>query len=599
VSITFHDMFCGAGGSTEGALRAGATPSIGMNHWQIACQSYEANHADNGARAACVDVVTQDPRRYPKADMLLASPECTHHSYARGKPKDDPSLFDPDGDQGAERSRATMWDVVRFAEAHDYRVIVCENVEAAVKWGLPKGRKLQHGAMGPLFTAWLQAMEALDYRWKLVHLNSMVCGVPQSRDRLYPVFWKKTQREPDLDIPALGWCPRCEALTWGYQRWKKPGARLGTYGVQYVYACRDCDSTVALARRPAAAVIDWELPATVIGERSRPLKPATIDRIRRGLERLRERPTYAQLPSGLVVQVGGNAHERPGQTRAWPVDEPLRAITGTSERALVMPTNHADGSQRSRRASSEPLPTIPAQNPARGSGPGELALVMGMRAHGIPRDARTGAAQTVTTDSGGVAIVANLRGYDGTVRGGTDPAGEPLTAIAASGKHHALVVTHRNHATHTIADGEPIDTINAQGFHHSLVIANYGAAGGPANKAGWARHVDDDALGTVTATDSHALFTYRDSTLRWLDEPVVTVTTIEQHALLGDVTQDEIEACTFRMLAPQELKEASGFQADYVLHGTKTDQVCQVGNAVTAPAEHELVARVMASLDER
>lgn len=159
MSLTFHDMFCGAGGSTLGALQAGATPSIGMNHWQTACDSYDENHSASGGRAACVDVVTQDPRRYPRADLLLASPECTHHSYARGKQKDDPGLFDPDGDQGAQRSRATMWDVVRFAEAHAYRAVIVENVGAAVKWGLRRGQKLKHGHYGPLFVAWLQPNE--------------------------------------------------------------------------------------------------------------------------------------------------------------------------------------------------------------------------------------------------------------------------------------------------------------------------------------------------------------------------------------------------------------------------------------------------------
>ncbi len=584
MSLTFHDMFCGAGWSTEGALQAGATPSIGMNHWRIACDSYDANHARHGGRAACVDVVTQDPRRYPKADMLLASPECTHHSYARGKPKDDPSLFDPDGNQGAERSRATMWDVVRFAEAHHYRVIVCENVEAAVKWGLPKGRKLRHGSMGPLFVAWLHAMEALDYRWKLVHLNSMVCGVPQSRDRLYPVFWKKGQREPDLNIPALAWCPKCEGLVWGEQRWKKPGAMTGTYGQQYVYACPSCASTCALAIRPAAAAIDWTLTAPKIGERKRPLKDATIERIRRGLGRLRERPTYARLPSGLVVQVGGNAHERPGQTRAWPTHEPLRATTATSERALVVPTTHDDDSQRSRRASSEPTPTLTTAKRS------ELALVVGMRQNGIPRDAHTGPAQTVITQRGGVALV--LSNMKNNVPRLAD--GEPTHPVTTGGKLGVLV-TERGSNTPTLPYGEPVDTVSAQGTHHGLVIANYGMADSSGRGQGWARHVDD---GTLGSQDSHALFTYRDETLRWLEEAAVTVTTIEQHALVGDVTQEEIDECTFRMLQPSELKLASGAPLGYLLHGTKTDQVMQIGNAVTPPAEAEIVSRVIASLDE-
>ncbi len=594
MSLTFHDMFCGAGGSSEGARAAGAVPVIGMNHWRVACDSYEANHAAQGARAACVDVITQDPRRYPKADMLLASPECTHHSYARGKPKDDPSLFDPDGDKGAERSRATMWDVVRFAEVHQYRAIVCENVGAVVKWGFPKGHRYRPGTMGPLFRAWLMAMEGLDYEWKLVHLNSMICGVAQSRNRLYPVFWKRGQRAPDLDIPALCYCPECDGIVWGEQRLKRAEAVIADYGTQYVYSCQRCSSRCEPAVRPAAEIIDWSIEAPKIADRDRPLKPATIDRIRRGLAKLRDRPTYAQLPNGLVVQVGGNVSEHPGQTRAWPLDEPLRATTATNERALVLPyhgsdgshrtrnahtdelpaltaqrdvalvipTTHDDGSDRARRANEQPLPTVTAANRS------ELALIVGMRMHGVPRDARTGPMQTVVTERGGVAIVVGLRGQEGRPGGAQDP--KRVT--------------------------EPLDTISAQGLHHALLIANYGRADGQGRGNGWSRHVDEGALGSITSSDSHALFTYRDETARMLAEPMVTATTINGHALVGDVTAEEIEQCTFRMLAAHELKAGSGFPDSYVLHGTATDHIAQVGNAVTPPAEEELVRRVIASL---
>lgn len=459
MSLTFHDMFCGAGGSTLGAHMAGARPVIGMNHWPVACESYEANHAASGAAVACVDVVTQDPRRYPSADMLLASPECTHHSYARGRPKDDASLFDPAGDMGAERSRATMWDVVRFAEAHEYRMVIVENVEAAVKWGLQRGTKLRHGDYGPLFSAWLNAMTALGYEHRLVHLNSMVCGVPQSRDRLYVVFWRRGQRAPDLNITALAWCPTCDDLVDAEQRWKRPGASTGTYGQQYTYVCPRCSSPTALAVRPAAAAIDWTLEAVRIGERDRPLKPATMARIRRGLARLRDRPATMRLPSGLVVQVGAHLFEREGYARAWSTDEPLKAVTATSDRGLVL-SNMMHGVPK--LASDEPAGTVTTGN--------KLALVYAGRETAIPRPA-----------------------HDGP---------------------------------------------------------------------------DSDALGTI-----------------------------EQHALVGEVTDEEIEACTFRMLQPHELKLASGFTEDYVLAGNKRDRVAQIGNAVTAPAEAELVRRCLESLD--
>lgn len=622
MSLTFHDMFCGAGGSTLGAIQAGATPSIGMNHWQTACDSYDSNHNASGGRAACVDVVTQDPRRYPRADLLLASPECTHHSYARGKPKDDASLFDPAGDLASERSRATMWDVVRFAEAHRYRACIVENVGAAVKWGLHRGQKLRHGDYGPLFVAWLQAMEALDYRWRVVHLNSMVCGVPQSRDRLYVVFWQKTQRAPDLDITALGWCPRCDELVHGHQVWKRPGATLGTYGQGYVYACPVCATAIALAVRPAAAAIDWTLPAVKIGERVRPLKDATMERIRRGLERLRERPHTVRLRDGLVVQVGANLFTRDGmKPRAWPLEDPMPCVTATADRALVLPLRKGmDG----RPADAAPLATLSTHD--------TTAMIVANRENGIPRSTQQ-PMQTVVTEGGmyvcePTAAVVTCRGAAaGADRHATDVASDPLAAITASGNHHGLVMpaggnpaearatddplhtvvgsdrlavvtTLRGQNAPTLPEGQPIDTVSAQGTHHGLLIANYGSGDGPASKQGWARHVDDGPVGTVTATDSHALFNYRAGQgVRHPDEPLDTLTAVENRALLGDVTEEEIAECTFRMLQPDELKLASGFTSTYVLLGNKRDQVCQVGNAVTAPAEAELVRRVIESLD--
>jgi DNA (cytosine-5)-methyltransferase 1 len=599
MSLTFNDMFCGAGGSTLGAFMAGATPLVGMNHWPVACQSYEANHASAGAQAACVDVITQDPRRYPPADMLLASPECTHHSYARGKPKDDPSLFDPQGDQGAERSRATMWDVVRFAEVHHYRAIIVENVEAAIKWGLPRGAKLKHGDYGPLFAAWLNAMEALGYRYRCVHLNSMVCGVPQSRDRLYVVFWQKGQRAPDLDIPALAWCPMCERLVNADQRWKRQGGTTGTYEQQYYYACPTCAAPCMLAIRPAAAAIDWDLTAPKICDRKTPLKDATLERIRRGLERLRERPVVAHLPDGLVVQIGANTFERlrrDGTTyaRAWPVDEAMPTVCGTADRALVLPTTHQGDSQRSRRPGEEVNPTLTAQQ--------ELALVYAGRENAVPRRAGDETAHTLTSINSlyvvqpdGRMVLSNMtnnaprRADDepahtistggklavvvsagGGPKRDPKPADEPLPTVLGR-DNLAVVVTERRHSTPRLPGQDTLDSVTAGGNHHALVVANYGSKNGPANKQGWARHADDEPLGTVTATDSHAL--------------------------LGYVTDEEVQNCTFRMLQPGELKRASGFTPDYFLHGNKREQVCQVGNAVTAPAEAELVRRVIASLE--
>jgi DNA (cytosine-5)-methyltransferase 1 len=147
------------------------------------------------------------------------------------------------------------------------------------------------------------------------------------------------------------------------------------------------------------------------------------------------------------------------------------------------------------------------------------------------------------------------------------------------------------------AGSEPIGTVSAQGNHHFLV-ANYGSPDGPPSKGGYVKPLFEDPLGTVTARDKHALFTYRAGPgVSGLDEPLGTVATRETHALLG-VSDDEVNACSFRMLRAHELKIGSGFPESYVLHGNHEDQVAQVGNAVNPPPGYRLVRACMESLDE-
>ena len=172
MTVTVTDLFCGAGGSSLGAETAGAELVMAANHWRTAIDVHQAHFPHAGHD--CADISQADPRRYPRTDILLASPECTAHSQARGvsRRRQDPTLWDAP-DPSAERSRATMWDVVRFAEQMHYAAMVVENVVEASKW--------------VLFPAWLQALRDLGYRYWILSHNSMHHGVPQSRDRLYIV----------------------------------------------------------------------------------------------------------------------------------------------------------------------------------------------------------------------------------------------------------------------------------------------------------------------------------------------------------------------------------------------------------------------------
>lgn len=97
---TITDLFAGAGGSTTGAIQApGVDVRIAANHWQLAVDTHNANHPSTDH--ACVDLHMEDPRNFPRTDMLWASPECTKWSVANSKAKalsvemgGDPTLFD-------------------------------------------------------------------------------------------------------------------------------------------------------------------------------------------------------------------------------------------------------------------------------------------------------------------------------------------------------------------------------------------------------------------------------------------------------------------------------------------------------------------------
>lgn len=280
--LTVTDQFCGAGGSSIGAASAGLRIRMAMNHWKLAVETHNTNFPDTD-HDTC-DISAADVRRYPSTDILITSPECTSHSPAGGNRHRKPlqrDLFIPShSDAATQRSRATMWDVVRFAEYHQYRGIVVENVVEAVRcW--------------PLFWDWFHCMEKLGYVGKIVSLNSMHAHpTPQSRDRIYIVFTKRANRRPDLDLRFRAPCATCGDVE-AKQAWKA-GRQVGKYGPrnQYVYTCPNCHAIVTPYYFCALNAIDFSIPAERIGDRERALKASTLARIRHGLSKYGRRHLY-------------------------------------------------------------------------------------------------------------------------------------------------------------------------------------------------------------------------------------------------------------------------------------------------------------------
>lgn len=432
MTLTLTDLFCGAGGSASGAeLVCGVRCVMAANHWDKAI----ATHAHNLPHAAhdCADISQVDPRRYPHTDLLWISPECTNHSQAKGIRAADqiPDLFGEIlPDDAAERSRATMWDVVRFIEAkwlagRPYLGFVVENVVEVVKW-IP-------------YAAWRTALRSYPYCLHTVYLNSMFAqaggdGAPQSRDRWYTIgHLKSLGRCPDLRRWARpkARCERCGRTQPAVQAWKNPKAEWGRYGAQYVWRCptAKCRGNRVFPQvLPAAAAINWDLPATRIGDRAKPLADKTMTRIQDGLDR------YARP---MMVPAGGT-----WRTGATPVDAPMPTRTTRETDALAIPAlpDQCTPLVVGLEGRATVAHVRPIGRPLRAqTGRHQDALVIPMRNHGVARPANTDPLPTVTAAGNHHGLLSwpeLLVPYYGTGR--ARPVDEPMGALSTVDRYGLL-----------------------------------------------------------------------------------------------------------------------------------------------------------------
>ncbi|MGC5249635.1 DNA cytosine methyltransferase [Gordonia sp. DT219] len=440
MSLTLTDLFCGAGGSSTGAIQVpGVSVRVASNHWQLAVETHNTNHAE--ADHICADLSQIDPRYFPTTDILWASPECTNHSVAKGRKRvgSQPDMFgDLLPDEAAQRSRATMWDVPRFAEVHKYQAVIVENVVDAWHW--------------PPFSAWLSAMDSYGYDHKIVFLNSMHAqrlgpGAPQSRDRMYVVFWRKGNRVPDLHRVTRpnAVCPECGPVA-AMQSWKRTDrAPWGRYRAQYVYRCPSVkcrNQIVEPLFRPAADIIDWSLEGTRIGDRAKPLAAKTMARIQAGIDRY----------------WGPFITEHTHEYRVRDVDMPLQTVRASGNHfGLAVPVEGREGKQ----------------------------------AQPITQPSRT----MTTRNETGLAFIAELRGGGSKHR----PVSEPLCTVTASGNHHGLVMPYYGQSVPQSAD-RALPTVTTV-ERHALLMRNNTARG----DQGQMSTPVDEPIRTVTTTGHQSL----------------------------------------------------------------------------------------------
>jgi DNA (cytosine-5)-methyltransferase 1 len=155
------DLFCGAGGSSWGARLAGIKVVAAFDLWQLAGKTFKENFPT--ARFYCDRLEKLSLKgldeEIGKIDIILASPECTNHSPAKGnRPR-------------CEQSRSTAFQILRFARKFKPRWIIIENVVSMRRWSRYKELKAD--------------LQRLGYNLREQILDASEFGVPQSRRRLF------------------------------------------------------------------------------------------------------------------------------------------------------------------------------------------------------------------------------------------------------------------------------------------------------------------------------------------------------------------------------------------------------------------------------
>ncbi|MDY0228455.1 MAG: DNA cytosine methyltransferase, partial [Desulfomicrobium apsheronum] len=276
------DLFAGGGGASEGIRMAlGRDPDLAINHDPEAVAMHAQNHP--GTRHLIEDIWSVDPSwatQGKPVDLLWASPDCTHHSKAKGSA--------PNRDDKRRSLACVITD--KWIPACWPETIIMENVEEFTSWGPLdcEGRVIQ-AAKGDTFRWFLRRLRRFGYRVEYRELRACDYGAPTIRKRLFLIAKRNKGR-----------------IVW-------PEPTHGP-GMPEPY-------------RTAADCIDWSLPCPSIFDRKKPLADATLRRIAKGIMRY---VVQAERPFIVNLTHGG---------RLESIDDPIRTITcaNRGEKALVVP----------------------------------------------------------------------------------------------------------------------------------------------------------------------------------------------------------------------------------------------------------------------
>ncbi len=580
------DEFACGGGMSEAIEQAiGRHVDIAVNHDHDACSMHEANHPQTLHYPR--DVFSVCPRQVTRGrpvGLLHMSPDCTHHSQARG------------GQPRSKELRGLAWIGVRWAGQVQPRIITLENVKQILQWGpliakrdkatgrvvrldgtvaepgvrVPVGQ--QHLVPDPKKqgSSWLRFVAALraagyDVEWKV--LCAADYGTPTTRTRLFmvarcdgaPIVWPEPTH---FKNPAKG-----------QQKW-----------------------------RAAAECIDWSIQGKSIFDRAKPLADATLRRVAHGMKRyvldsanpfIVSASNDAAFVTKFNTGAVGVAIDEPMPT-VTAGGKPKRPSTGSTPglvAATMVQAGHGQGSPDAPRWSHgakdvcEPVGTVTASGGGQAVATGTLVQMgYGEREGQAPRSLDV--TEPLGTVVGGGGKFAAVTAFVEQANGGfnTTPARdarEPLSTSTATGSQQRLVTAHlatlRNHCTGEDLH-DPVPTITATGQHHALVEYTLSP---------------EAEAGALRCAAFLIRYYGQGGQLGDLHEPMSTSTTKDRLALVTVWLQGApyvVVDIQLRMLTPRELYNANGFPRTYIIDRghdgrvfSKSTQVRMCGNAVPPP----------------
>jgi len=290
------DLFAGGGGASAGIEQTLGLPvDVAINHDPVAIAIHKINHPKT-------EHWTQDAWKVPPkhatkgrpVGLLWASPDCTHHSKAKGGP--------PKRDL---KRRDMAWIIEQWARDVKPRVIIMENVEEFRYWGPldSKGNIIQ-SQKGATFKAFVTRLRRLGYSVQYKELRACDYGAPTSRKRLFLIA-------------------RCDKQP---IRWPKPTHGPGT----------------SKPYRTAAECIDFTLPCPSIFDTTqdikrkhgvlarRPLAKKTLQRIANGVQRF-----VLNSPDPFILSIDHQGAQSSNHTHS--VQKLLGTISSKNRHAVVYP----------------------------------------------------------------------------------------------------------------------------------------------------------------------------------------------------------------------------------------------------------------------